>query len=110
VVSPNRAKRTAMQAGTFVNITKFEPTAYAMKGMLLADIELGKPVYPAGINRNGELVDGTFASAPVDGVSPQGFIVAGALYCVELLGEPGDFSLLAEVLLRELKAHKLKPM
>jgi hypothetical protein len=46
----------------------------------------------------------------VDGVSPQEFTAAGALYCVDLLGEPGDFSLLAEVLLRELKAHELKPM
>jgi hypothetical protein len=105
-----RAKRKAMQAGTFVNITKFEPTVYAMEGILLADMQLGKPVYLAGMNRNGALVDGTFASAPVDGVSPDGFIAGDALYCIERLGESGDFSLLAEVLLRELKAHELKPM
>ncbi|HXP63541.1 MAG TPA: hypothetical protein VN829_23760 [Dongiaceae bacterium] len=62
------------------------------------------------MNRNGELVDGAFASAPVDGVSPEGFIAGDALYCIERVGEPGDSSLLVEVLLRELKAHELKPM
>jgi hypothetical protein len=46
----------------------------------------------------------------VDGVSPQGFTAAGALYCVDLLGEPGDFSLLAEVLLRELRPHEAQAM
>ena len=80
-----------MQAGTLVNITRFEPTVYAMEGILLADIQLGKPVYLAGMNRNGELVDGTFASAPVDGVSPEGFIAGDALYCMERLGRAGRF-------------------
>ena len=81
-----------------------------MEGILLVDVEIEKPVYLAGMERNGDLVDGTYASAPVDGVSPQGFTAAGALYCVDLLGEPGDFSLLAEVLLREFRPHEAQAM
>jgi hypothetical protein len=46
----------------------------------------------------------------VDGVSPQEFTAAGALYCVDLLGEPGDFSLLAEVFLRDLWPHEAQAM
>lgn len=68
---------------------------------MLADVQLGKPVYLAGMDRSGELVDGA---------SPQGFTAAGALYCVDLLGEPGDFSLLAEVLLREFRPHEAQAM
>jgi hypothetical protein len=68
---------------------------------LLADVQLGKPVYLAGMDRSGELVDGA---------SPQGFTAAGALYCVDLLGEPGDFSLLAEVLLGELRPPEAQAM
>jgi hypothetical protein len=80
-----------MQAGTFVRITQFKPRKYAVEGILLEDVQLGKPVYLAGMQRNGDLVDGTYASAPVDGVSPQGFTAAGALYGVEVLGFAAPF-------------------
>jgi hypothetical protein len=99
-----------MQKGTFVRITQLKPRKYAVEGILLVDVELEKPVYLAGMERNGDLVDGTYASAPVDGVSPQGFTADGALYCVDVLGEPGDFSVLAEVLLRGLKPHQAQEM
>jgi len=98
-----------MQAGTFVRITQFKPNTYAVEGILLADVQLRKPVYLAGMERN-DLVDGTFASAPLDGVSPEGFIAGDALYCIERLEEPGDFSLLAEVFLRDLWPHEAQAM
>jgi hypothetical protein len=110
-----RPKQKGVQAGTLVRITRTKaprglPVDCVIEGILLADVQLGKPVYLAAMDRSGELVDGIFASALVDGVSPQGFTAAGALYCVDLLGEPGDFSLLAEVLLRELRPHEAHAM
>jgi hypothetical protein len=91
-----------MQTGTFVRITQLKPHTYAVEGILLTDVQLGKPVYLAGMERN-DLVDGTFATALVDGVSPEAFTAGGASYRVKPLGEPGDFSLLADVLRRGLK-------
>lgn len=98
-----------MQAGTFVRITQFKPKTYAVEGILLANVQFGKPVCLAGMERH-DLVDGTFTSAPVDGVSPEGFTAGDASYCVEPLGEPGEFAFLAELLLREPKPHELGPL
>jgi hypothetical protein len=100
---------TTRGATTEIAVSVRELT-YAMEGILLVDVQLGKPVYLAGMERNGDLVDGTFASAPVDGVSPEGFIAGDALYCIDALGESGDFSVLAELLLRELKPGEAQAM
>lgn len=94
-----------MQAGTFVRLTKVKHHRtynFAVEGILLAGVQVGEPVRVAGMERS-DLVDGTFTTAPVDGVSPDGFTAGNASYCIEPLGEPGDFDLLAELLLRELK-------
>jgi hypothetical protein len=108
-------KRKAMQAGTLVRITRTKaPCGFAVdcaiEGVLLTDVEAGKPVYLATMERNGDLVDGVFASPPVASAASDGFSVAETTYCVEALGEPGDFSLLAEVLLREMKPYEVQPM
>jgi len=81
------------------------PVAHAMKGVLLADVEVGKPVYLARMARNGELVDGIFTSSRVASVAQGGFTAASSIYRVKLIGwEPGEFARLAQNLIQELLA------
>jgi hypothetical protein len=69
-----------------------------MEGVLLADVEVGKPVYLARMARDGELVDGIFTSSRVASVAQGGFTAASSIYRVKLIGwEPGEFARLAHV-------------
>ena len=86
------------------------PVDCVIEGVLLAEVEVGKPVHLAPMERNGELVDGVSGSSPVASVLQNGFATASAAYRVDLLGEPGAFSVLVEVLLRELKPHDAREM
>jgi len=123
------AKRKAMQVGTLVRITKTKaapnalfppgrlrpgnsaasprhslPVAYAMEGVLLADVEVGKPVCLARMARNGEEAVGLFTSIPLVSVTQDGFATANPSYRIELGGEPGEFARLAQNLIQELLA------
>jgi hypothetical protein len=105
-----------MQAGTLVRITRTKappglPVDCAIEGVLLTDAEAEKPVYLATMGRDGELVDGVFVSSSVTFMAQGGFATASASYDVERIGgEPGEFSILAKILLRELKPYEVQPM
>ena len=79
------------------------PVDCEIEGVLLTDVEAGKPAYLAGMER-GDLVDSTFATSPVTSVVRDEFTTADSTYSVEpIAGEPGEFSILATILLRELE-------
>jgi len=68
-------------------------------------------VYLAGMERNGDLVDGVFGSSPAVSVALDGFSTASSIYRVELIGEePGEFAPLAEILLRGLRPHEVQAL
>jgi hypothetical protein len=100
-----------MQAGTLVRLTKIKPRTYAVEGVLLTDVEVGKPVYLAGMGRNGELADGAFATSCVISMAQDGFATASTTYRIEPIGgEPGEFAPLAKILVRELQPHEISDL
>jgi len=110
-----RPKQKGAWAGTFVRVTRTRaPEGLAVgcviEGVLLVDVEVGKPAHLAKMERNGELVDGVFVSAPVASVAPDGFSTADAVYRTEPISEPGEFSPLAELLLRDLKPYEVRAL
>ena len=114
---PRRTK--VVQAGTLVRITRTKappglPVDCIIEGVLLTDVEAEKPVYLATMGRDGELLDGVFVSSSVTSVTSVaqgGFATVSASYRVKRIGgAPGEFSILAKILLRELKPYEVQPM
>lgn len=74
------------EVGT-INPTTSLPSGYCIRGYLIGEIEIGRPVRILRTNRNGVESVGIFTSSPVTTLSDNTFATSNSIYGYRLLQE-----------------------
>ncbi|MEI8310445.1 MAG: hypothetical protein WCH98_06800 [Verrucomicrobiota bacterium] len=78
------------------------PVDYEMRGVLLAEIRVGEPIYLFRTERNGVTAEGFFSSSPVRQIQGDGRVITlNSVYAVVLEPEPRPASMTVDQLCSE---------